>query len=46
MIRSVTASAPAKTNLALHVGVPGADGYHPLETLFAAVDGPRGAENW
>ena len=38
MNRSVTASAPAKTNLALHVGAAGADGYHPLETLFAAVD--------
>lgn len=37
MSLSVTASAPAKTNLALHVGAPGADGYHPLETLFAAV---------
>ena len=34
----VTASAPAKTNLLLHVGSPTADGYHPLETLFLAVD--------
>ncbi|MBD2765221.1 4-(cytidine 5'-diphospho)-2-C-methyl-D-erythritol kinase [Kocuria sp. cx-455] len=33
-----SASAPAKTNLALHVGDPGSDGYHPLETLFIAVD--------
>ena len=37
MSRSVTASAPAKTNLALHVGPAAPDGYHPLETLFAAV---------
>lgn len=35
---TVTASAPAKTNLVLHVGSPTADGYHPLETLFVAVD--------
>ena len=33
-----SASAPAKTNLALHVGDSGSDGYHPLETLFIAVD--------
>ncbi|MEX3509997.1 4-(cytidine 5'-diphospho)-2-C-methyl-D-erythritol kinase [Kocuria carniphila] len=33
-----SASAPAKTNLALHVGDPTPDGYHPLETLFIAVD--------
>ena len=32
------ASAPAKTNLALHVGEPGPDGFHPVETLFIAVD--------
>lgn len=36
--RWVTASAPAKTNLLLHVGSPTPDGYHPLETLFLAVD--------
>ncbi|RKQ34157.1 4-(cytidine 5'-diphospho)-2-C-methyl-D-erythritol kinase [Kocuria tytonis] len=36
--RRVTASAPAKTNLVLHVGSPSPDGYHPLETLFVAVD--------
>lgn len=36
--RWVTASAPAKTNLLLHVGRPTPDGYHPLETLFVAVD--------
>ncbi|CAL8896960.1 4-(cytidine 5'-diphospho)-2-C-methyl-D-erythritol kinase [Kocuria varians] len=34
----VTASAPAKTNLSLHVGSPTPDGYHPLETLFLALD--------
>ena len=34
----ITASAPAKTNLLLHVGSPTPDGYHPLETLFLAVD--------
>ncbi|MBX7557843.1 hypothetical protein K1Y78_60780, partial [Streptomyces sp. tea 10] len=34
----VSASAPAKTNLVLHVGSPTPDGYHPLETLFVAVD--------
>ena len=33
-----SAAAPAKTNLALHVGAPTQDGYHPLETLFIAVD--------
>lgn len=33
-----SATAPAKTNLALHVGAPAPDGYHPLETLFIAVD--------
>ncbi|GAA2118138.1 4-(cytidine 5'-diphospho)-2-C-methyl-D-erythritol kinase [Kocuria atrinae] len=33
-----SATAPAKTNLALHVGDPTPDGYHPLETLFIAVD--------
>lgn len=33
-----SATAPAKTNLALHVGAPTPDGYHPLETLFIAVD--------
>ena len=37
-LRRVTASAPAKTNLLLHVGSPTPDGYHPLETLFVAVD--------
>jgi len=32
------AFAPAKLNLYLHVGAPGADGYHPLCTLMAFAD--------
>jgi 4-diphosphocytidyl-2-C-methyl-D-erythritol kinase len=28
---------PAKINLALHVGAPRADGYHPLATVYQAV---------
>lgn len=35
--RSVTARAPGKVNLALHVGAREADGYHPLVTVFQAV---------
>lgn len=34
---SVTARAPAKVNLALRVGPPRADGYHPIATVFHAV---------
>lgn len=34
---SVTVRAPAKVNLQLSVGAPGADGYHPLATVFQAV---------
>lgn len=30
--------APAKINLFLHVGAPGADGYHPLCSLMAFAD--------
>lgn len=30
--------APAKVNLFLHVGRPGADGYHPLASLVAFAD--------
>ena len=30
--------APAKVNLFLHVGPPGADGYHPLASLVAFAD--------
>jgi len=32
------AFAPAKLNLYLHVGAPGADGYHPLCSLMAFAD--------
>lgn len=35
MRASVTAFAPAKINLALHVGPPQADGRHPLSSLVA-----------
>jgi 4-diphosphocytidyl-2-C-methyl-D-erythritol kinase len=31
-------SAPAKVNLFLHVGAPGADGYHPICSLIAFAD--------
>ncbi len=34
----VTARAPAKINLSLRVGPPRPDGYHPLATVFHAVD--------
>jgi 4-diphosphocytidyl-2C-methyl-D-erythritol kinase len=37
-MREVTASAPGKINLLLRVGRPGADGYHPLVTVFEGVD--------
>jgi 4-diphosphocytidyl-2-C-methyl-D-erythritol kinase len=33
-----TAFAPAKVNLFLHVGPPGADGYHPLCSLMVFAD--------
>ncbi|WP_293905031.1 4-(cytidine 5'-diphospho)-2-C-methyl-D-erythritol kinase [Phenylobacterium sp.] len=33
-----TAFAPAKVNLFLHVGAPGADGYHPLCSLMVFAD--------
>jgi 4-diphosphocytidyl-2-C-methyl-D-erythritol kinase len=32
------ALAPAKVNLFLHVGAPGADGYHPLASLVVFAD--------
>lgn len=35
----VTLNAPAKINLALHVGPPRSDGYHPVATLMVALDG-------
>jgi 4-diphosphocytidyl-2-C-methyl-D-erythritol kinase len=34
----LTALAPAKVNLFLHVGAPAADGYHPLCSLMAFAD--------
>ena len=35
--RHVTVSAPGKVNLSLRVGPPGADGYHPVATVYLAV---------
>ena len=35
---ALTALAPAKVNLFLHVGPPGGDGYHPLCSLMAFAD--------
>ncbi len=35
--RAVTVRVPAKVNLELRVGPRGADGYHPLSTVFLAV---------
>lgn len=37
-MQSVTVRAPAKINLALAVGGLGSDGYHPLTTVYQAVD--------
>jgi len=37
-MREVTASAPGKVNLWLRAGAPAPDGYHPLVTVFEAVD--------
>ena len=34
----LTALAPAKINLFLHVGAVDADGYHPLSSLVAFAD--------
>ncbi|WP_062465913.1 4-(cytidine 5'-diphospho)-2-C-methyl-D-erythritol kinase [Demequina maris] len=38
MTRTVRAKAPAKVNLQLTVGPRRADGYHPLVTVFQALD--------
>jgi len=38
MTKTVVARAPGKVNLFLQVGPLGADGYHPLVTVFQAVD--------
>jgi 4-diphosphocytidyl-2-C-methyl-D-erythritol kinase len=35
---SASAFAPAKVNLYLHVGPPGADGFHPLRSLMVFAD--------
>jgi 4-diphosphocytidyl-2-C-methyl-D-erythritol kinase len=35
---SLTAFAPAKVNLYLHVGAPEGDGYHPLSSLMVFAD--------
>ncbi len=35
---AVTVSVPAKINLHLGVGAPGDDGFHPLMTVFHAID--------
>jgi len=37
-VRSATVRAPAKINLTLAVGAAGPDGYHPLATIYQAVD--------
>ena len=37
-MKSIVVAAPAKVNLFLHVTGRRADGYHCLETLFAAID--------
>ena len=35
---TASAFAPAKVNLYLHVGPPGADGFHPLDSLMVFAD--------
>lgn len=37
-MREIRASAPAKVNLTLRVGSPSLDAYHPLVTVFEALD--------
>ncbi|MCF2706751.1 4-(cytidine 5'-diphospho)-2-C-methyl-D-erythritol kinase [Arcanobacterium haemolyticum] len=37
-MRQVKVSAPAKVNLALRVGPPRLDGFHPLDTVFESLD--------
>lgn len=38
VLNSVTVQAPAKINMALRVGSPRPDGFHPLATVFCALD--------
>ena len=38
MTAAPTRLAPAKVNLYLHVGPPGADRYHPLSSLVVFAD--------
>lgn len=38
MTAAQTAFAPAKVNLFLHVGAPGADGFHPVASLMVFAD--------
>src|SRR6188768_2244116 len=37
-VRRVRVRAPGKVNLHLSVGAVGADGFHPIATVFQAVD--------
>ena len=37
-MREAQASAPGKVNMLLRVGAPEKDGYHPLISVFEALD--------
>ncbi|MDD7466087.1 MAG: 4-(cytidine 5'-diphospho)-2-C-methyl-D-erythritol kinase [Actinomycetaceae bacterium] len=45
-MRYVRALAPAKVNLALRVGAARSDGFHPLDTVFEALDICEQLEVW
>lgn len=45
-MKYVKALAPGKVNLALRVGAPRADGFHPLDTVFEALDIYEELEAW